>query len=47
MYKWYFGVNNTPERKTEAIAQMALGIGGGGLVLGSLFILAVRWLMGA
>lgn len=47
MYKWYFGVNNTPERKSEAIAQMVLGMGGGSLVVTTLFILAVRWLMGA
>jgi len=47
MYKWYFGANNTPESKAEAIAQMVLGMGGGSLVLAALFILAVRWLMGA
>jgi len=47
MYKWYFGANSTPENKTEAIARMVLGMGGGSLVVGTLFIMIVRWWLGA
>ena len=43
MYKWYFGTNNVPENKAEAIAQMALGIAGGSLVMVVLFIMIARW----
>lgn len=43
MYKWYFGVNNAPERKSEAIAQIVLGMGGGSLVVTALFIMIFRW----
>lgn len=47
MYKWYFGPNNTPESKAEAIARMALGMGGGSLVVAVLFIMIARWWLGA
>lgn len=43
MYKWYFGVHETPESKAEAIARMALGFCGGGTALAVLLILIVRW----
>ena len=46
MYKWYFGTNNVPESKAEAIVQMALGIAGGSLVLGVLFIMICQWWLG-
>ena len=43
MYKWYFGEQNIPEYKADAIAQMVLGIGTGCVALVTLFVLVVRW----
>ena len=43
LFKWYFGTNNVPESKAEAIVQMALGIAGGSLVLVTLFVMIARW----
>ena len=43
LFKWYFGTNNVPESKAEAIVQMALGIAGGSLVMVVLFVMVARW----
>ena len=43
MYKWYFGTDNVPEYKADAIAQMVLGIGTGCLAFGGRFVMVVRW----
>lgn len=42
-YEWYFGRNVAPESKAEAIAHIALGIGGCCVMLVTLFVLVVRW----
>lgn len=46
MYKWYYGTNNVPEYKADAIAQMVLGIGTGCAITVVLLVMAARWFLG-
>lgn len=43
MYKWYFGTDNVPEYKADALFQIVLGIGTGCVALGALFVMVVKW----